>query len=84
MFSDVVRLLRQTHGLFGMNGLCTIADLRLLSINHGLSTSGPSGELVEWVHTNIIHITKSQSLDFEEAVCLKKMALMMKHMLKMI
>ena len=68
VLSDVERLLRQTQGLFGMNGHCTVANLKVLLGNHGLTTSGPKVELVQWVCNNITRIRESQGLQYEEAI----------------
>ena len=68
VLSDVERLLRQTRGLFGMNGQCTVANLKLLLGNHGLTTSGPKVELVQRVHNNIARIRESQGLQSDEAI----------------
>ena len=68
VLSDVERLLRQTRGLFGMNGQCTVANLKLLLGNHGLTTSGPKVELVQRVHNNIARIRESQGLQSKEAI----------------
>ena len=68
VLSDVERLLRQTRGLFGMNGQCTVANLKLLLGNHGLTTSGPKVELVHPVHNNISRIRECQGLQCDEAI----------------
>ena len=68
VLADVEHLLRQTRGLFGMNGQCTAANLKLLLAHHDLTTSGPKVELVQRVHNHIDRIREAHGLQSNEAV----------------
>ena len=69
VLADVERLLRQTRGLVGMNGQCTVTNLRLLLGHHGLTISGTKVELVQRVHNHIdrrhTKVAKAQELGFD-------------------
>ena len=68
VLADVEHLLRQTRGLFGTNGQCTVANLKLLLAYHELTTSGPKVELVQRVHNHIDGIREAHGLQSDEAV----------------
>jgi hypothetical protein len=66
VLADVEHLLRQTRGLFGMNGQCTVTNLRLLLGHHGLTISGTKVELVQRVHNHIDRIRESHGLQSDK------------------
>ena len=65
---DVERLLRQTRGIWAINGQCTIANLKTILGNHGLTNSGSKAELVQRVHNNINSIREALGLQPDDAV----------------
>uniref|UniRef100_A0A7S1JCR9 SAP domain-containing protein n=1 Tax=Eutreptiella gymnastica TaxID=73025 RepID=A0A7S1JCR9_9EUGL len=65
---DVERLLRQTRGMGGMNGRCTVANLKIILGNHGLTNSGSKAELIQRVHNNINSIREALGLQPDDAV----------------
>ena len=68
VLADVEHLLRQTRGLFGMNGQRTVTNLRLLLGHHGLTISGTKVELVQCVHNQIDRIRESHGLQSDKAI----------------
>ena len=49
VLADVERLLRQLRGSMGINGQCTVSNLKKVLMQQGLCSSGPKPELIQRV-----------------------------------
>mmetsp|Transcript_65028 Transcript_65028/g.107978 ORF Transcript_65028/g.107978 Transcript_65028/m.107978 type:complete len:314 (+) Transcript_65028:246-1187(+) len=49
VLADVERLLRQLRGSMGINGQCTVSNLKKVLMQQGLCSSGPKPELIQSV-----------------------------------
>ena len=64
---DVERLLRQLRGSLGINGQCTVSNLKRVLMNQGLCSNGPKPELVQRVYNYIQIIREAKGVPVESA-----------------
>ena len=67
VLADVERLLRQLRGSMGINGQCTVSNLKKVLMQQGLCSSGPKPELVQRVYNYMHLIRERHGLPAEEA-----------------